>query len=306
MKKTLRAICILCVLLLAVSMLAGCGGGKPGGGAAESTEKPKEEPKQPKQALNISISTGSTSGTYYPLGTAIAGVINEAGIGVNATAESTGGSVENARLMAQGQTEIIFIESGIADWAYNGKEMFSGSRVDNIRGLISLYPNTMQVVTKAKSNILSYTDLKGKRVSVGIQGGSSPLNMAIVLEAYGLTMNDIKPEYLSFGQAMDLLKDDQKEKYPFFSDPVIIPAGTYKGINEDVPSTGSKVILAVKADMPEEMVYNILSVIFDKKTDIVKVHKAGESINLEKALDSISIPLHPGAEKYYKEKGVLK
>lgn len=325
----LRWLGLMSVVFLVVVAVVGCGGG--GGQSGGSTPS------------HISISTGATSGTYYPLGTAIAGVLNNAGIGVNATAESTGGSVENARLLGQKQTEIAFIESGIADWAYNGKEMFKGTRIDNIRGLISLYPNTMQTVVKAKSGIKSYADLKGKRVAVGIQGGSTPLNMAIVLEAYGLSFNDIKPEYLAFGQGIELLKDDQldavlvdagapnssiidiatqhdirilpiepekvakiKEKYPFFSDPVVIPKGTYRGIDEDIPTTGSKVILATRAELSDELVYNILKTIFDKKADIAKVHEKGNSIVLEKALDSISIPLHPGAEKYYREKGVLK
>lgn len=335
MKKRMKIVSIICILILTTCFIAGCGGNQEAEG-----EKSGEE-SEPAKVSHISVSTGSTSGTYYPLGTAIASVINDAKIGVNATAESTGGSVENARLLGQDQTEIIFIETGIADYAYNGEEMFD-TKVENIRGLISLYPNAMQVVVKKKSNINSYTDLKGKRVAVGIQGGSTPLNMAIVLEAYEMTMKDIRPEYLGFGQAMDLLKDDQvdavlvdagipnstiidvttqhdvkilpiepekvewiKEKYPFFSDVVYIPKGTYKGVDEDIPTAGSKVMLGVKEGLPEDVVYNITKTIFEQKDEIVKVHKAGESINLEKATDGISIPIHPGAEKYYKEKGVL-
>ncbi|MEW6662116.1 MAG: TAXI family TRAP transporter solute-binding subunit [Bacillota bacterium] len=325
------------VVLLMVALVAGCGGSKP-------AEAPKQEaPKQeaPK-VVNISIATGATSGTYYPLGSGIANALNAAGIGVNATAESTGGSVENCRLMGQKKAEIGFSESGIAAWAYNGEQMFN-SKIENLRGLIALYPNTMQTVVKESSGIKSYADLKGKRVGVGIQGSSSPLNMAFVIEQYGLTLNDIKPEYLSFGEAMQLLKDDRldavmvdsgapnsaiidiatqhkirilpiekekiaaiKQKYGFFSDPVVIPAGTYKGVDVDITTTGSKVMIAVRADLPEDLVYNITKTLFEKRDDIIKAHPRGASIQLETALDSIAVPMHPGALKYYKEKGVAK
>ncbi|MCL6610211.1 MAG: TAXI family TRAP transporter solute-binding subunit [Peptococcaceae bacterium] len=318
-------------LMLVVMAAAGCGGKDKSGG------------QQAAQKKNISISTGATSGTYYPLGTAIAKTLTDAGIGLNVTAESTGGSIENARLLGQNQTEIAFVESMIADWAYNGKEVYKDKKVENIRGLISLYPNTIQTVVKTKSGIKSYADLKGKKVAVGIQGSSSPLAMQAVLESYGLTMNDIKPQYLAFGPSMELLKDDQvdavmvdagapnssiidistqhqvrilsispenikkiKEKYPFFSDPVTIPKGTYKGIDEDVTTTGSLATLCVRADLPEETVYNIIKTIVEKRDDIAKVHEKGKTIDLKTATNGFSIPLHPGAEKYYKEKGVLK
>jgi len=326
---------LLVVTLALVALLAaGCGGKDDKGG--------QQGQQSPPQKKNISISTGATSGTYYPLGTAIAKTLTDAGI-VNATAESTGGSVENARLISQKQTEIAFVESMIADWAVNGKEVYKDKKIDNIRGLISLYPNTIQTVVKAKSGIKSYSDLKGKKVAVGIQGGSSPLAMQAVLESYGLSMNDIKPQYLAYGPSMELLKDDQvdavmvdagapnsaiidistqhqirilsidaenvkkiKQKYPFFADPVTIPKGTYKGFDEDFTTTGSLAALFVRADLPDEMVYNIIKTIVEKRDDIAKVHEKGKTINLQTATNGISIPFHPGAEKYYREKGVLK
>lgn len=327
-KKTVVS---LFTLIFIIVSIAGCGSSK--NQAGQSTSK----------TINMSISTGATSGTYYPLGTAIANVVSNAGIGVNMTAESTGGSVENARLIGQKRTEIAFVESLIADWAYNGKEMFKDQKVENIRGLMALYPNTIQTVVKKKSNIKSYTDLKGKRVAVGIQGSSSPLAMQAVLESYGMSMSDIKPQYLAFGPAIELLKDDQvdavmvdagapnssimdistqheirilsippenikkiKEKYPYFSDPVVIPKGTYKGIDEDIITTGSLATLCARADLPEDTVYKIVKTIFEKKDEIAKVHEKGKSIDLKTATNGISIPLHPGAEKYYKESGILK
>lgn len=326
----LKKLSFIMVALLVVSLLAaGCGTQNTGSATTQVTK--------------IAISTGSTSGTYYPLGSAISGVLSNSNIGISATAEATGGSVENAKLIFTKESDIAFIESGIADFAYNGTEMFKGQKIENIRGLIALYPNTMQTVVKAGSGINSYADLKGKRVAVGVQGGSTPLNMGIVLEQYGLTLNDIKPEYLGFGEGIQQLKDNKLDavlvdagapssaiidiatqhavkilpiepekvkaivkKYPFFSDVVIIPAGTYKGIDQDITTTGSKVILATRSELSDDLVYNILKTIVEKKDEITKVHEKGNSIVLDKALDSISIPLHPGAEKYYKEKGVIK
>ncbi|MEN6441780.1 MAG: TAXI family TRAP transporter solute-binding subunit, partial [Syntrophobacter sp.] len=222
-------------------------------------------------------------------------------------------------------------------------EVYKDKKIANIRGLIALYPNTIQTVVKADSGIKSYKDLKGKTVAVGIQGSSSPTNMQVVLESYGLAMTDVKPQYLAYGPSMELLKDGQvdavmvdagapnsaiidistqhsirilsidaenikniKTKYPFFSDAMTIPKGTYKGFDEDVLTTGSLVTLCVQKELPEDMVYNITKTLIEKRDDIAKVHEKGKSIDLKTATNGISIPVHPGAEKYYKEKGVLK
>ncbi len=330
MKRYGKFLSLLLALTLIAAFAAGCGGGNEG-----------EDQSAGETPSNLSISTGATSGTYYPLGTAIADVITKAGIGVNMTSEATGGSVENARFLGQQQTEIGFVESLVADMAYKGVDMFDGTKIENIRGLISLYPNTIQTVVKKDSGIESYADLKGKKVAVGVQGGSSPLNMQYLLESYDMTMEDIKPEYLAFGQAMELLKDNQldavmvdagapnsaiidistqhaikilsidveniqkiKEKYPYFSDPVTIPVGTYSGVDEDVVTTGSKTTLCTRAELSDEMVYNILNAMFENKDKIAQIHEKGNSIILETALDAFSIPMHPGAVKYYEEHGL--
>jgi TRAP transporter TAXI family solute receptor len=292
---------------------------------------------------NISIGTGAMSGTYYPLGVAMAKMWTGAKIGVNVGAEATGGSVENARHIKGKTMEIGFVESLIAEWAYQGQEMFKDNKVTNIRGLISLYPNTIQTVVKADSGIKSYADLKGKKVSCGIQGSSSVLAMKIVLETYGIPFGDIKPQYLAYGPAMELLKDGQVDavlvdagaptssiidivsqhkvkilsidranidkivqKYPYFSRATVIPKGTYSGINEDVVTTGSLATLCVAAEMPDDLVYQITKALIEKKADVAKVHEKGKTIDLKTAVNGFSIPLHPGALKYYKEKGVVK
>jgi uncharacterized protein len=295
------------------------------------------------QTKNISFGTGAMSGTYYPLGVAIAKVWSNAGIGLNVAAEATGGSVENARHIKNKTMEIGFVESLVADWAYKGEEYFKSGPVKNIRGFIALYPNTIQTVVKADSGIKSYKDLKGKKVACGIQGSSSVLNMKIVLESYGIPFSDIKAQYLAYGPAMELLKDGQVDavmvdagapnssiidigsqhkiailsidraniaaivkKYPFFSAATVIPKGTYKGIDYDVLTTGSLATLCVQAELPDELVYKMIKTLFDKKAEVAKVHEKGKTIDLKTAVDGFSIPLHPGVIKYYKEKGVLK
>lgn len=334
--KKIAAVVLTLGLLLSVG-LTGCGSSTPSsGGSAGQTDAPKK-------VVNMSISTGASSGTYYPLGTAFANVWTSANIGVNFTPEATGGSIENARLIGNKQTEVGFVESLIADWAYKGIEAFKDKKIDNIRGLIALYPNTIQTVVKAGSGINTFADLKGKKVAVGIQGSSSPIAMKVVLEAYGLTMDDIKPQYLAFGPSIDLLKDGQVDavlvdagapnssiidistqhkikilsidpdkikaitaKYPYFADVTVIPKGTYKGVDEDITTTGSLATLCVQTDLSEEVVYNMTKALFEKKADIVKVHEKGNTIDLKTAVNGFSIPLHPGAEKYYKEKGAMK
>ena len=292
---------------------------------------------------NISLGTGGMSGTYYPLGVSIAKVWSAAGIGLNVGAEATGGSVENARHIKSKSMEVGFVESLIAEWAYKGEEMFKGNKVENIRGLISLYPNTIQTVVKANSGIKSFADLKGKKVSCGIQGSSSVLNIKIVLEAYGVPFSDIKAQYLSYGPAMELLKDGQVDavlvdagapnsaiidistqhkikilsidrekiakivkKYPFFSNATVIPKGTYKGVDEDVVTTGSLATLCVAAEMSDDLVYKMTKTLIEKKADIAKGHPKGNDIGLKTAVNGFSVPLHPGALKYYKEKGAVK
>ncbi len=292
---------------------------------------------------NISLGTGGMTGTYYPLGVAMAKMWSAAGIGLNVGAEATGGSVENARFIKGKTMEVGFVESLIADWAYKGEEMFKDNKAANIRGLISLYPNTMQTVVKADSGINSYADLKGKKVSCGIQGSSSVLNMKIVLETYGIPFSNIKAQYLSYGPAMELLKDGQVDAvlvdagapnsaiidistqhkikilsidraniakivqmYPFFSSATVIPKGTYKGIDEDIVTTGSLATLCVAAEMPDDLVYKMTKALIERKAEVAKGHPKGNDISLKTAIDGFSIPIHPGALKYYKEMGAVK
>ncbi len=294
------------------------------------------------QTYNFSMATGGTTGTYYPLGTAIAQVISDNVDNVKVEARSTGASVANINLLKDGQADMAFVQNDIAYYAYNGVEVFDGKKVDNIAGMMALYPEHIQIVTLADSGINSVADLKGKRVAVGAAGSGVEANAKQILEAYGISFDDLAlADHVSFKDAVQKLKNNQldaafltagyptaavnelaasksikliaiddehasalKEKYPFYVQD-IIPAGTYKGVDEDVKTVAVKAILIVRKDIPEDVVYNMLKAIFEHTDEIAKAHAKGAMINLDNAVKGMSIPWHPGAEKFFKEKGKL-
>ena len=180
-----RVATIVCMLAMAVG-LAGCGGGE------------KEQ--------FINIATGGTAGTYYPIGGAIAEVLNKNGM--NASAQSTGASVANINMLKDKQVELAIVQNDITYYAVNGEEMFKDSgKVENLNGIASLYPETCQFVVREDSGIKSIADLKGKRVAVGAAGSGAEANARQILEAYGLTYNDIEEQFLSFAEGAYAIKD---------------------------------------------------------------------------------------------------
>ena len=181
-----RVATAVCAVALAVG-IAGCGG---------SGEK--------EQFINIA--TGGTAGTYYPIGGAIAEVLNKNGM--NASAQSTGASVANINMLKDKQVELAIVQNDITYYAVNGKEMFEESgKVENLTGIASLYPETCQFVVREDSGIKSINDLRGKRVAVGAAGSGAEANARQILEAYGITYNDISEQFLSFAEGSYALKD---------------------------------------------------------------------------------------------------
>lgn len=288
----------------------------------------------------VSIATGGVAGVYYPLGGVLARLINEKMPGVTATAETTGGSVANARLLENGSVEIAFIQNDIAHWAHYGKEMFDKA-VPQILGLASLYPETIQIVTLADSGITSIADLRGKRVAVGAAGSGTEANARQILAAAGITYADISVQYLAFAPASAALKDghvdaafltagiptaavidlatthririvpigeDILEKlapdYPFYVR-MVIPQGTYTGLDQDVESVAVMAMLVVRADLSADFVYNLAKLLFENLDEMARTHARGKDIALERALQGMSVPLHPGAERFYREAGLL-
>lgn len=315
------------VLILAISLLAvgaiGCGG--------------SGESKSSGEAKFLTIATGGTAGTYYPLGGAIAEILNNNIEGMNATAASTGASVANTNQLNTGEADLAFIQNDIAYYAVNGTEMFAENKMDNLRAISTIYPETCQVITLKNKGIKSVADLKGKTVAVGAAGSGVEANARQILNAYGITYDDINVKYLSFAEAANSLKDGNidagfitagfptaaiqdiasqhdvvllsidKEKadkliadYPFYTK-ITIPAGTYPNQETDVQSLAVKAMLVVTADMDEQLAYDITKAIYSNLDRLGTAHAVGKTITKESAKESMSIPMHPGAERYFNE-----
>ncbi len=321
-----RLLILLAVLALIV---AGC---------AEKEVKPAEKVEK----FHITILTGGASGTYYPIGGAMAKIINKYVKGVEATAVTSGASVVNARKLGDKEAELALLQNDIAYYAYNGIEMFKEKPVKNIRGIATLYPEVIQIVTLKDSGIRTIYDLKGRRVAVGAPGSGTAVDAMQILNAAGINESNTDIRYLNFKEVADALKDGtidagfivagiptaavtdiasvrdiyiveipdeiyQKlsEKYKFYIQ-YTIPAGSYKGLDKDVKSVAVLAMLATREDIPEDIVYNITKAIFEHTDELVAAHERAKDITLETALDGMSIPLHPGAEKYYREVGLIK
>ncbi|MCP3888477.1 MAG: TAXI family TRAP transporter solute-binding subunit [Desulfobulbaceae bacterium] len=264
--------------------------------------------------------------------------------GLVAIAQSANGSVANINSIKSGVLESGFSQSDVAYWAYTGTGIFEKKGpVKDLRALANLYPETIHLVARKGANIKSVKDLKGKRVSMDEPGSGTLVDARIILEAYGITEKDIDAEFIKPNPAIDKIKDNQLdaffivagyptgsvvelassvggnlvpingpeadaiiEKYGFFAKD-LIPAGTYEGIGEtESISVGAQWVVSAKVD--ENLVYDITKAIWNKKSRALldKGHAKGKSITAETALDGVGIPLHPGAERYYKEAGLLK
>ncbi|WP_448521398.1 TAXI family TRAP transporter solute-binding subunit [Pseudothermotoga sp.] len=290
-------------------------------------------------ATFLTIATGSTTGTYYPLGAGMADIWNKNIKGMNAMVQSTGASVANINLLKNKEVDLIFVQNDVAFYAYNGVELFK-EPFPQLRGLATLYPETVQIVALADRGINSVYDLKGKRVAVGAAGSGTEVNARQILAAAGITYNDIKVQYLSFAEAANNLKDGNidaafvtaghptaaivdlaavrkivlvpvadeiiaslQKDYPFYVK-IVVPAGTYKGVDTDVVTVAVKAMLAVRAEMSEDLVYQLLKTMYANQKRLIEAHAKGELIIPETGKEGMSIPLHPGAEKFFKEMGL--
>jgi len=301
------------------------------GGTAEAQQK------------TIAIGTGGTGGVYYPLGGAIANVLSKHLPGVQATAEVTGGSVDNLKLIGSGQSEIGFSMADAALDALKGEDKFKGSKVP-LQTLMVLYPNRMHVVTVDGTGIDKMSDLKGKRVSTGSPGGATEVMAFRVIEAAGLDRDkDMKRERLGVAESVNAIKDRKIDaffwvggiptaavtdlaaspgvkmklldhgdlvekmnaKYGKLYSAGTIAPGAYP--NTDKPNQIVDVwnILVTGDRMTDDAAYTIVKTLVEKKAELVAVHKEAESFSLENQVQERSpIPFHPGALKYFKEKGV--
>jgi len=301
-------------------------------GAAKAQEK-----------YSLSIATGGTGGVYYPLGGGMANILSKYVPGLQATAEVTGGSVDNLKLIATGKPYIAFSMADAGQDAYRGEDKFKGTKVP-LRTLMVLYPNRMHVVTIDGIGITKMADLRGKRVSTGSPGSATEVMGFRVIEAAGLDKDrDMKRERLGVAESVNALKDRKidaffwvgglptaavtdlantpgikirmidhadtvaamNKKYgPLYIEDVI-PKATYRGMDADNRQATVWNILVSHENLSNQTAYNIVKTIFDKRDDMIAVHKEAENFRLENQKATASpIPFHPGAVKYFAERGV--
>ena len=299
-------------------------------------------PVRAEEKTRLSVVTGGTGGVYYPLGGAVANVLSKYVPGVVATAEVTSASVDNLKLIGAGKADIAFTMADSAWEGYNGTGKFQGKTP--LRAITVLYSNKTQVVTVRGRGIEKMSDLRGKRVSTGAPGSGTELIALRLLEAYGIDPEkDVKREKLSVAESVGAIKDNkidafiwsgglptaavtdlaatpgQKIKLLDNSDAIpamvkkygpiyvkdTIPAKMYPGQEKDVSILSVWTILAANEKMDEKLAYEITKTIFEKKPELVAVHKEAKNIALEDQLHGGSpIPFHPGALKYFSEKGL--
>lgn len=287
----------------------------------------------------INILTGGTSGVYYPLGVSLSKIYGEAIPDSRTQVQATKASVENLNLLQQGRGEAALTLGDSLKLAWEGNEEAGfKNKLDKLRGIAAMYPNYIHFVVRSDSGISSLADLKGKNISVGAPKSGTELNSRTILAAAGLTYDDLgKVEYLPYAESVELMKNRQldgtllssglgvaairdlatsidvtfvpipaeiveKIGAPYVSLPIV--AGTYRGQDADVPTAGVVNFLVTHDGVPEETVYLMTKSMFENLDQMVAAHGAAKSIKLEDAVTAMPVPLHPGAERYYKEKGI--
>ena len=286
----------------------------------------------------LNIGTGGTAGTYYPIGGAIAEVLNKEIPGMSASAQSTGASVANINMLSDGEVDLATVQNDIAYYAAHGTEMFQDKKVDGLQGIASLYPETCQFVTLKSSGIKSLAELKGKRIAVGAVGSGVEANVRQILAAYGVTYSDIDAQYLSFAEGASALKDGNVDvavltagyptasvqdiaaqnpvrllpvegkaadaliaQYPFYTK-TVIPAGTYAGFDEEVPSVAVMAMLVAGPTVNDDLGYCVTKAIFSNLDRLQAAHAVGKQIAKDTAKPGMSLPMNAGAEKYFSGK----
>jgi uncharacterized protein len=287
----------------------------------------------------LSIATGGTGGVYYPIGGGLAELINNHVEGASAVAEVTGASVENMGLISRGDSDIALALSDTVHQAYTGTGAFDGRQLPELRAIASVYPNAVQIVALANSGVTSLQDLVGKRVSVGAPGSGTEVNAETILNANGITYDDIDEQRLNFNETADALRDGDidagfwsvgpptssimnlaatsditvvplseeeiakaQEAEPVFA-PYTLEAGVYDGVTEPVQTISIPNALVVHADMDEELAYQITKALFEHVDELRAIHPAANDTTVEFTMSSTPIPLHPGAVRYYEEIG---
>lgn len=298
-------------------------------------------PAQAQQQF-VNVLTGGTSGVYYPLGVALSQIHGKALPNAKTSVQATKASAENLNLLQAGRGEVAFTLGDALSDAWKGEaEAGFKAPLKKLRGIAGIYPNYIQIVASADSGIKTLADLKGKRISVGAPKSGTELNARAIFKAAGMTYNDFaKVEYLPFGESVELMKNRQldatlqsaglgvaslrdlatsvkivvvpvpMEVVQKVGDPAyqagMIPANTYEGQTANVPTAYVQNFLVTHEGVPTDTVYAMTKSMFDNLDQMKAAHAAAKSIRREAATVGMPVPLHPGAEKYYREVGVLK
>jgi hypothetical protein len=287
----------------------------------------------------VSLATGGTGGTYYPIGGGIADVVSKNLSDVQMTAETGNASQANLNLIGTNQIEMGLVQNDVAAFAYEGKYMFK-EPYKNVRAIASLYPETVQAIAMKRSGVTSMRDLPGKRVSVGAPGSGVQVDVSLIFKVLGYKYSDVNADFLDFNNTTQRMKDGQLDvgfvvagfptasimdlatmhditliefddklieelsaEFPFFVKD-IVPAGTYRGIDKDIQTVAVQAMWVCDGNLSDDVVYKITKAFWENIEDVHKVHAKAKMITLDTALNGISVPVHPGAAKYYAEVGM--
>ena len=335
MKRVLSCITLVAMLLT----LCACGAKEtPAASGAAST--PAAAPSTGATEY-LSLGTGGVTGTYYPLGGALANLLTNNVPGYNCTAESTGGAVENAWLLARGEIDLGFVDASTVFQAQNSQGDFSDGGAKSIKAVMSIYNEIVQLVS-CNPDITSIADLKGKKVAVGSAGSGTEVMARTLLGLYDMTYDDIEEDFLGFGDASTGLKDKTldaaiiwagaptsgllelgaqndfymidipadkmallKESQPFCVE-ATMDSSIYSGMKNSATTIGVPATICAREDLDEQLVYDFLVATFDNLQTVAESHTQGANLSLETCLLGLeSAELHPGAVKFYTEKGLL-
>ena len=294
-----------------------------------------------KAEYNLTFATGGTSGTYYPYGMVLAKTFNSKIPNLYVTVQTSGATTENIKLVSEKKADLAIVQNDVLSYAYDGVRSFKDKPVKGLTTIATLYMEVVQIVVSPASKINSIASMKGKKISVGDAGSGVEANAAQILATANLTFDDLTITHLSFKDsgaafqngtidgffvtsgipnvAIQEITETKPLKiiplrlqeisqlltdYSFYI-PYTMQKDTYKGITEDVATIAVKATLIAHEDLDEKLVYNITKTLFENRDGIANSFEKGKELDLRDAVKGISVPLHPGAKKFYQEKGTL-
>jgi TRAP transporter TAXI family solute receptor len=293
------------------------------------------------QTEKVRMATGGSTGTYYAFGSALGQILSEK-TKITITVQSTGASKANIQLIDAGEVELAIVQNDVMDYAWRGVDLFNGEKINSFSTMAALYAEVCQIVVNPAAGIRTIADLRGKNVSVGDAGSGVEFNARQILEVYGITFEQIGKQNLSFSASADALRDNKIDAffavagaptpaiidlstsrdvllleiddahvaelvrlYPFYTK-FPVPAGSYRGQNNDVQTVAVKATIIVSNKVKEDTVYQLTKTLFESKAQIEAAHAKGKELSTSYAVEGISVPFHPGAAKYLREIGALR